>query len=106
MIDELLQDPRVTVRRGFAPNVEGRAVVYWLQRSQRGIDNPALDLAINVANELARPVVVLIWSRVSSELGSDLWVEACLRATGSLVRRYTCVSTCGKPHPGSGAKTL
>jgi len=58
MIDELLQDPRVTVRRGFAPNVEGRAVVYWLQRSQRGIDNPALDLAINVANELARPVVV------------------------------------------------
>lgn len=57
MIDKMLQDPRVTVRRGFAPNFEGRAVVYWIQRSQRGIDNPALDLAINVANELARPVI-------------------------------------------------
>src|SRR6185295_1730126 len=58
MIDSLLQDPRVTVRRGLPPNFEGRAVVYWVQRSQRGIDNPALDLAINVANELARPVIV------------------------------------------------
>src|SRR6185295_3169137 len=58
MIDSLLQDPRVTVRRGLPPNFEGRAVVYWVQRSQRGIDNPALYLAINVANELARPVVV------------------------------------------------
>lgn len=58
MIDTLLQDPRVTVRRGSAPNCEGRAVIYWIERSLRGIDNPALDLAINVANELARPVIV------------------------------------------------
>jgi deoxyribodipyrimidine photo-lyase len=58
MIDKLLQDPRVTVRRGLAPNCEGRAVVYWMQRSQRGSDNAALDLAINVANQLARPVIV------------------------------------------------
>lgn len=58
MIDKLLQDPRVTVRSGLAPNPEGRAVVYWMQRSQRGTDNPALELAINVANALARPVIV------------------------------------------------
>jgi deoxyribodipyrimidine photo-lyase len=29
-----------------------------MQRAQRGLDNPALDLAINAANELKKPVVV------------------------------------------------
>ena len=32
---ELAQDPRVTVRRGGAPG-EGKCVVYWMQRAQRG----------------------------------------------------------------------
>jgi deoxyribodipyrimidine photo-lyase len=32
--------------------------VYWMQRAQRGLDNPALDLAIEAANELRKPVVV------------------------------------------------
>jgi deoxyribodipyrimidine photo-lyase len=33
-------------------------VVYWMQRAQRGIDNPALDVAIEVANALGKPAVV------------------------------------------------
>ena len=31
-----------------------------MQRAQRAIDNPALDVAIHVANELKKPVVVFL----------------------------------------------
>ena len=53
---ELAQDPRVMVRRGGAPG-EGKCVVYWMQRAQRGRDNHALDMAIAVGNALGLPVV-------------------------------------------------
>ena len=53
----LADDPRVTVRRGGAPG-RGRCVVYWMQRAQRGRDNHALDMAVNVANALGLPCVV------------------------------------------------
>lgn len=33
-------------------------MVYWMQRAQRGIDNPALDIAIEAANELKKPLAV------------------------------------------------
>jgi deoxyribodipyrimidine photo-lyase len=56
----LTADPRVTIRRGGAPDPDGRAVVYWMQRAQRGIDNPALDVAIRAANLLRLPVVVFL----------------------------------------------
>jgi deoxyribodipyrimidine photo-lyase len=52
----MAEDPRVTVRRGGAP-VRGRCVVYWMQRAQRGRDNHALDVAVNVANALGLPCV-------------------------------------------------
>ena len=32
-------------------------MVYWMQRAQRGIDNPALDVAVEAANVLRKPVV-------------------------------------------------
>jgi deoxyribodipyrimidine photo-lyase len=51
-------DPRVTVRRAGSPNPLGQCVVYWMQRAQRGMDNPALDVAVDVANLLRLPVVV------------------------------------------------
>lgn len=57
-IEQLSQDPRVTVRRTGAPDAEGRCVVYWMQRAQRALDNPALDTAIAAANALGKPVVV------------------------------------------------
>ena len=56
---KLSENPRVTVRRGGAPNLEGACVVYWMQRAQRGTDNLALDVAVAAANELGKPVVVL-----------------------------------------------
>jgi deoxyribodipyrimidine photo-lyase len=54
----LMEDARVTVRRGGAPAKGGRCVVYWMQRAQRGVDNHALDIAVRVGNALGLPVVV------------------------------------------------
>jgi deoxyribodipyrimidine photo-lyase len=54
----LAHDARVTVRRGGAHDAEGKCVVYWMQRAQRGRDNHALDKAIEVANALGLPCVV------------------------------------------------
>jgi len=58
MIQKLSEDPRVTVRKAGPPHPGGNCIVYWMQRSQRALDNPALDLAVNVGNELGKPVVV------------------------------------------------
>jgi deoxyribodipyrimidine photo-lyase len=54
----LQADPRVCVRRAGQPDPDGQTVVYWMQRAQRGLDNPALDVAIQAANELRKPVAV------------------------------------------------
>jgi deoxyribodipyrimidine photo-lyase len=58
VFDKLKASPRVTVRRDGMPYAEGRCVVYWMQRAQRGMDNPALDIAIDAANELQKPLAV------------------------------------------------
>lgn len=57
-IEQLLANPRVTVRREGNPATGGKCVVYWMQRAQRGTNNPALDVAIQAANELKLPVAV------------------------------------------------
>jgi len=57
-IPSLILDPRVSVRKSGVPNTEGKCVVYWMQRVQRAVENPALDLAIKIGNELGKPVVV------------------------------------------------
>jgi deoxyribodipyrimidine photo-lyase len=57
----LADDARVTVRRGGAPALsgpkQGKCVVYWMQRAQRGRDNHALNKAVSVGNALGLPVV-------------------------------------------------
>ncbi len=58
LIEKLSKDDRVTVRKPGAPDPDGKCVVYWMQRAQRALDNPALDTAIEVANELRKPAVV------------------------------------------------
>ncbi len=57
-LEQLLSDPRVTVRRPGSPDPHGRCVVYWMQRAQRALDNPALDVAVEAANALHQPVVI------------------------------------------------
>jgi deoxyribodipyrimidine photo-lyase len=54
----LSDNPRITVRRPGLPLKGGKSIVYWMQRAERGIDNPALDLAIEIGNELDLPVIV------------------------------------------------
>ena len=49
---------RILVRRSGVPNKDGKCVVYWMQRAMRISDNPALDVAVDVANLLGLPVVV------------------------------------------------
>src|SRR5215472_540876 len=57
-LDEILKDPRVRVRRKGSPESEGTCVIYWMQRAQRGVDNPGLNVAVEVGNALGKPVVV------------------------------------------------
>lgn len=59
-LDKIRMNPRVTVRTPGLPNESGRCVVYWMQRAQRVLDNPALDVAIEMGNELGKPVVVFL----------------------------------------------
>lgn len=59
-LDSILKDPRLTVRRAGEPDPDGRCVVYWMQRAQRAVDNPALTTAIEIANLLSKPVVVFL----------------------------------------------
>src|ERR1051326_3221051 len=56
--DTLAADARITVRRGGALDADGSCIVYWMQRSQRALDNPALETAVRAANLLGKPCVV------------------------------------------------
>ncbi len=55
---KLKENARVTVRRDGPPARDGKCVVYWMQRAERGVDNHAVNLAVEVANELGLPLVV------------------------------------------------
>ncbi len=57
-LTRLANDPRTTIRRAGSPDPDGTCVVYWMQRAQRGLDNPALEVAVQAANALGKPVVV------------------------------------------------
>jgi deoxyribodipyrimidine photo-lyase len=60
-MDELAsleENARVTVRCSGTPDPDGKCVVCWMQRSQRALDNPALEVAVKAANLLRKPCVV------------------------------------------------
>ena len=54
--------PRIAASRVRALNpcdtVPGDYVLYWMQQSQRAVGNHALEYAVDLANELGRPLVV------------------------------------------------
>lgn len=54
----LAADTRVLVRRNGAPKPDAACVVYWMQRAARGRNNPAVDCAVEIANELGLPLLV------------------------------------------------
>jgi deoxyribodipyrimidine photo-lyase len=57
-LSRLSSNARIAVRRDGMPDSEGNCVVYWMQRSQRAFDNPALEVAVKAANLLGKPCVV------------------------------------------------
>jgi deoxyribodipyrimidine photo-lyase len=99
-IERLSRGERVTVRKPGAPDPGENCVVYWMQRAQRAQDNPALDIAIHVANELKKPVVVFFapvpfYPRANLrhysfmvEGISDLADELAARGVGLVLRTY------------------
>ena len=100
-LEKLITDPRVTVRRKGAPDPGGRrCVVYWMQRAQRTLDNPALDVAVSAANILHQPVVIFFapvpfyphanlrhYTFLAQGI-SDIAERARKRGIGFLLRRY------------------
>jgi deoxyribodipyrimidine photo-lyase len=56
-LTSIAADRRVTVRRGGEPRADGKCVVYWMQKAQRMLDNPALEVAVACGNALGLPVV-------------------------------------------------
>ena len=66
LIDTIAKNPYVTVRNKESLNLDGTCVVYWMQRSQRATDNPALNIAVRAANALTKPVVVFFGLRRSA----------------------------------------
>ena len=57
-ITVLERDLRVHVPRPGTPDPDGFCVVYWMRRSLRAHDNPALEVAIQLGNALGKPVLV------------------------------------------------
>ena len=57
-LEKLAADPRIVVRSRTDIDLRGRCVVYRMRRTQRALDNHALNTAIAAANALAQPVVV------------------------------------------------
>jgi deoxyribodipyrimidine photo-lyase len=50
---------KIKARNSKKMNPHGDCVIYWMQRSQRAVDNPALNVAISAANALKKPLYVL-----------------------------------------------
>jgi deoxyribodipyrimidine photo-lyase len=113
-LTKLVQDGRVTVRRKGAPDPEGNCVVYWMQRAQRGVDNPALDVAVEAANTLGKPAVVffapvpfyphanLRHYRFLNEGIPEIAADVRARRVGFVLRRYpehSLVKFCDEVRP-------
>jgi deoxyribodipyrimidine photo-lyase len=56
LMNEIAANPRVEAHNPGPPDPTGRCVLYWMRRSQRAFDNPALEAAIAIANQLKLPV--------------------------------------------------
>lgn len=56
-LERIADDPRVRIRKAGL-NPEAQCILYWMRRSQRGRDNPALNIAIQAGNVLKKPVLV------------------------------------------------
>ncbi len=58
MASRLIEPERIRALNDREPGADGRYVLYWMQQSQRAEHNPALEWAIQQANEQSVPLVV------------------------------------------------
>jgi hypothetical protein len=93
-LTKLSQDPRVTRRRPEPPDPGGACVWYWIERAQRGIDNAALDVVVDAANALRKPVVVFL-ARVPYYPNANLH-HCHLLAEGGQIRTCRARARAGK----------
>ena len=54
----VVSDERVEIIKDSSPNSDGKYVLYWMQSAQRAEHNPALEFAIQCANEAGLPLAV------------------------------------------------
>jgi deoxyribodipyrimidine photo-lyase len=59
-LSRLRLNAHINIRRTGEPDADGKCVVYWMQRAQRALDNPALEIAVQAANLLNKPCVVFL----------------------------------------------
>lgn len=101
-LQSLVADPRARRRNDRLVEPRGRCVVYWMQRAQRGIDNPALDAAVTAANALGLPLVVhlgLVPFYPGANLRHYAFLVQGLDATARMVRQRGG-AFCLRPYPG------
>ncbi|HVZ83157.1 MAG TPA: deoxyribodipyrimidine photo-lyase [Terracidiphilus sp.] len=96
----LADQPRILVRRKGDLRLDGKCVVYWMQRAMRILDNPALDIAIKAGNLLNLPIVAffsVIPNYPNANLRHyhfltqglhDIAEDAAERGVGFVVRRH------------------
>jgi deoxyribodipyrimidine photo-lyase len=81
-------DPRVRAWNDRQANPRGEFVVYWCQAARRAVDNPALEFAVERANELGLPLVVYEALRPDYPYASDrfhAFILACARDTARVL---------------------
>lgn len=101
-LQSLVADPRASRRNDRQVDPRGRCVVYWMQRAQRGLDNPALDAAVTAANALGLPLVVhlgLVPFYPGANWRHYAFLVQGLDATARMVRQRGA-AFCLRPYPG------
>ena len=63
---------RITVLNAAPPRADGEYVLYWMQQSQRAQCNPALEYALEQANDLDLPLLVCLGSK-TCRVPSAIW---------------------------------
>ena len=91
------------------PPRRGRYVLYWMQASQRGVDNPALERAVERADELGLPVLAVFGLDAAypeANLRHFAFLVEGLAAARRDLERGACSSRCcGRPRRGgAGAR--
>ena len=88
MLDDLppALKPRLRALNDHAPRPDRRYVLCWLQQTLRASDNPAIDLAVSMANEMGLPCLVYHGIREDYPYASDRLHHFLVGASATLER--------------------